>query len=108
MKNNLEKRKFCCDIMESYILQENDCTDQSIYYNQATRRYNLRIINSSYGTHEKILYCPWCGTKLPQNLGGVWSKTLKDEFNITDPHVDESHLVPEEFKTDEWWKKRGL
>ena len=57
---------------------------------------------------------PYCGAKMPKILYGV------DE-NGNDPYEDalEEALgkefcditedeIPEEFKTDEWWKKRGL
>ena len=33
---------------------------------------------------------------------------LEDEYGITDPHDKEYDKVPAEFKTDEWWKKKGL
>ena len=60
-----------------------------------------------------LRYCPHCGTKLP-NLSCI------DEFG-TDLYADAleeavgkefcditEDEIPEEFKTDEWWKKRGL
>ncbi len=49
-----------------------------------------------------------CDNKLPRNLDNEWSKILREEYGITDPNFDDKDKVPEEFYTDEWWKKRGL
>jgi hypothetical protein len=54
-------------------------------------------------------YCPWCGNKLPGYLRNEWFETLAKEYNLDDPDSKEqAKLIPEEFHTDEWWKKRGL
>ena len=99
---------FCCNKMYYYILQESKKNDPSIEYDSCMRSYSLRIINSNYGTHDYIKYCPWCGTKLPKILGDEWENMLKENYNISDPYFDENSKIPEEFKTDEWWKKLGL
>ena len=58
---------------------------------------------------QRIFYCPWCNTKLPQDLRDEWFEILEKEYNLDDPDSKEQEkLIPEEFKTDEWWKKRGL
>lgn len=56
------------------------------------------------------IYCPYCGTKLPASLDGA-----KDEYrNELEKAVGKEYCdikpedIPEEFKSDEWWKKRGL
>jgi len=56
-----------------------------------------------------ISHCPRCGTKLPHSLAEEWSEIIEREYGITDDW-DEEQLsrLPQEFKTDEWWKKRGL
>jgi hypothetical protein len=54
---------------------------------------------------QRINFCPWCGTKLPENLRDKWFDTLLEEYDIEDP-FDEMHKVPEEFKSDKWWVKR--
>jgi len=79
----------------------------SIGYQPKYREYFLDMRKE-----KSIVYlinnCPWCGKKLPKSLRKQWFSTLKKECNIKDPwHKDESR-VPEEFKTDEWWKKRNL
>lgn len=51
-------------------------------------------------------YCPFCGKSIKDKTN-EYKKVLKNEFNINDPWDDGIEL-PEEFHTDEWWKKRGL
>ena len=56
-----------------------------------------------------IYYCPWCGKKLPINLSDKWFEILKKEHGIDYPFDDPDRKnIPEEFKSDEWWKKRNL
>ena len=65
------------------------------------------------GTSEYTLatlkYCPYCGTKLPDDLTdtvtGPYDTCLAEavgRWPITEKDV------PEEFKSDKWWKKRRL
>lgn len=75
--------------------------------------YFKRDYEDSYGLHH-LGYCPYCGTKLPINRLSIYEygesiyfaeieKAVGKEFcDITEDEI------PEEFKTDEWWKKRGL
>ena len=55
-----------------------------------------------------IEYCPWCSEKLPTTLYSEWLKILEKEYGLNDPdNKEQKLLIPDEFKTDEWWKKRG-
>jgi len=54
-----------------------------------------------------MYFCPWCGSQLPEGLGDEWAKILKEEYKLDNP-FKEWDRVPPEFKTDEWWKRRGL
>ena len=75
--------------------------------------YFKRDYEDSYGLY-RLGYCPFCGVKLPKDRKGI------DE-NGNDPYTDaleeavgkeycdiKEDEIPEEFKTDEWWRKRGL
>ena len=68
----------------------------------------FRRRNNNEGYGERMLnYCPFCGKKLLANLYYEYEEYLekavgKDFCDITEDEI------PEEFKTDEWWKKRGL
>ncbi len=105
--------KYCCDNFKYSI---NKGTE--LGYEPHLRWCYLKLQYDDAGcTAQDILYCPWCGKKLPKSLDKEWSKVLKKEFNITDPILHEyedgstaggKEPVPPEFKTDEWWKKRGL
>lgn len=106
--------KFCCrnlrlKINKKYkniVLYLDPTTgEEVISYNKKWRSYLLSL-DIRYG--KPIDKCPWCGNNLPRDLTDEWFDILEKEYNITDPSDTESHLVPEEFKTDEWWKKRGL
>jgi hypothetical protein len=59
-----------------------------------------------------ISYCPFCGTKLPDDLEEeYWDIIINEvgpEYYHTHENYDEKRHLPPEFQTDEWWKKRGL
>ncbi len=96
--------KFCCDNMTYYVKKNSE-----INYDKIFRAFFLRLIWDEHNcTRQQLSYCPWCGSKLAKDLDGVWSKILREEYVITDPNFDDKDKVPEEFYTDEWWKKRGL
>ena len=88
----------------------------ALTYDQIERRYSILVINwlipisevneikDSIAAWQSIKYCPWCAAKLPTDLMDARDDELgKLGFKI--PYDDS---IPEEFKTDEWWKKRGL
>jgi len=104
--------KFCCDRMEYQALelkQDKKVKNHSVVYDQCWREYMMGFIY-----HERphlaceIHSCPWCGTKLPSSLADKWFEVLKEEYGIEDPSDEDRDRVPTEFRTDEWWKKRGL
>ena len=96
----------CCSLMEDFL---NDGRVQ-IFYSPRMREYYILLKDSS--AIQCILYCPWCGTKLPEDVRDEYFNTLRAEQALgnINPHIDihDRSAVLEEFKTDEWWKKRGL
>ena len=69
--------------------------------------YIWRETDQAYGQYF-IKYCPFCGAKMPQNLyGPEYEETLEKALGKDFCDIKEEE-IPEEFKTDEWWKKRGL
>lgn len=94
---------FCCTVMEYYVSE-----NKEIEFDAKLRSISLRLSDDMHGTNQPLHYCPWCGTKLPKDFDGIWSKILKEEYNLSDPLFDDADKVPTEFRTDEWWKKRGL
>jgi hypothetical protein len=61
------------------------------------------IIHDGGSSYIKISFCPFCGNKFPPSKRDAYFETL-DKLKINAWKDD----VPEEFKTDEWWKRRGL
>lgn len=99
--------EFCCRNMEYYAIR-----GKLIDYDISTRVYNVKLPeeDQDFCTYQYLWYCPWCGKKLPKDLGEIWIETLKKEYGIKESDIDYINLsnIPEEFKTDEWWKKRRL
>ena len=95
----------CCESMDFLCKRDNTIT---CYID--TRGYRLLLDKADQidGTHERLEYCPWCGSKLPEDLTYKIEEVLEKEYGITDPWDTEEDKVPAEFHTDEWWKKRGL
>ena len=96
--------KHCCKNMEYYANHNNYLLE----YDSSVRSYRFIIHGSSSGTHQILYYCPWCGIKLPKELDEEWEAILEKEYGIKEPGWKKTEELPEEFKTDEWWKKRGL
>ena len=95
--------KHCCKEM-TFFLEENKV---AVNYSVKDREYSINLKNSH--AIQLIKYCPWCGAKLPKELSDEWFKILEKEYGIECPlSNEEKHKIPKEFKTDEWWKKRGL
>lgn len=99
------KGSFCCLDMD-LMLQNNDSL-YNVKYDPAVREYYLKSLEGPY--IRTIEFCPWCGAQLMKNLSDTWYDVLEKEYGLDDPSWPEQEKkIPAEFKTDEWWKKRGL
>jgi hypothetical protein len=76
---------------------------EAIIYYPKHRKYGV-FVNDGGTSIVTIDFCPWCGIKLPCRLSEMWVDIL-DEIGV-DP--SEKDQIPDDMKTDEWWKKRGL
>lgn len=101
-----QKNQHCCDLISDSI---NDQRIQ-IGYEPTFREYFIPLLYKEKITAIQCLYyCPWCGKKLPKDLRDEWFNILETEYHLDDPRSKEQEkLVPEAFKTDEWWKKLNL
>jgi len=99
------KGPFCCWDMD-VMIEDND-TLYNVKYNSKLREYYLESLE---GPYMRILeYCPWCGIHLKLGLRDEWFDILEHEYGLDLPDIpDQEKKIPAEFKTDEWWKKRGL
>ena len=114
------EHEFCCDKMKRHILfvrkKELDCNGNpkgSIWYNPQHRRYGLLRYSGNWKNISigDLYYCPFCGKKLPEELyDSDMDDILQKEYGWTKEYCAQYPRpeLPEEFKTDEWWKKRGL
>ena len=92
------KELICCDQLSFHINEK----EKIISYDPQIRQFS---INVSDRVRQVIQFCPWCGNKLPFELSKELSKILFDEMDLDNY---EDFRMPIEFKTDKWWKKRGL
>jgi len=101
---------FCCDAMRLW-LEDRDCP---FSYNAYDRYYTMSAPMSLIKKNVvwpcyNVYFCPYCGTKLPKDLVVERFEILEEEYGITNPYdTKQKKRIPQEFMTDEWWKKRGL
>jgi hypothetical protein len=73
--------------------------DVPVVYNRRFREYGIKILDGGTAV-QLITFCPWCGSKLPDSLRDAWFQRL-DELKLEPGEAQ----LPEEMKTDAWWKK---
>ena len=91
----------CCSEMEKHL----SSGEVSIVYTARYREYGIstRWEYNRSAAKQLIYYCPWCGTKLPENLRDVWFNLI-EEMGLE----PDDEAVPEDMKSDDWWSKKGL
>jgi hypothetical protein len=96
--------RHCCEELNKHL----EDGEVAISYHPVFRRYDIELSNKN--AMQEITYCPWCGAKFLKPLWDEFWDIIFDELKIdTDTfHFMEDPLVPEEFKSEEWWRKRGL
>ena len=96
--------KHSCKDMRLFLENPQD----PILYNIIFREYYIKLYKQP--NIITFSYCPWCGKVLPQSLRKEFFETLESEYDIVTDigEYKKNKRIPPEFKTDEWWKKRGL
>ena len=80
--------------------------DKIIEYEKIDRSYGILVGKNGI---RDLLFCPWCGVKLPENLSSTLFDVIEKEYGIRwEADLENFTNVPKEFGTDKWWKKRGL
>ena len=116
-KYKKNKSQHCCKSMDFFLDEEK----VAIYYNPIYREYFIRLWSYPNAKHV-IYFCPWCGKEFSTSLINKYFETLSKEYNIyhcdfsgeyyewheENPEEEKETKLPEEFKSDEWWKKRNL
>jgi hypothetical protein len=101
MKN--KDNNHCCELMNVFLVDQR----VPVNYYPIKREYAL-ILNNSPAV-QRLFFCPWCGKTLPKSVRSEYFEILEKEYHI-DPSErhEKPDIIPEEFKSDAWWKKRGL
>jgi hypothetical protein len=71
-----------------------------LIYTAKFREVGIKVIDGDSSTI-RLLFCPWCGTKLPNSLRSEWFAEL--ELRKIDPYGQE---IPAEFRDDRWYFNR--
>jgi hypothetical protein len=99
--------KFCCDTMQRYVDEHN------LFYDESIREVTFYIKSNDKTGYQPeyyrspCIYCPYCGAKQPQSLEFERDDALEEALG-KDYNDIEDDEIPEEFKSDKWWKKRHL
>lgn len=76
----------------------------ALVYVPEFREYGVEYREGFGGGIQQIRFCPWCGVRLPKNLRDEWFAVLDDELRME----PDDPLIPEEMRSDAWWRSRGL
>lgn len=93
----------CYEHIACCLAMYNDLKDGYFMYDPIMNRITYTTINMPADNRQVMAYCPHCGSKLPDYNDEFFSEAEK--IVGKDGDLDE---LPEEFRTDEWWKKRGI
>ncbi|WP_442818710.1 DUF6980 family protein [Streptomyces sp. NBC_01320] len=93
----------CCEEMTSQVSWHCDrhddpssCPDALVGFTAKFQEYGL-FIHDGGTSRIGIVFCPWCGQRLPESQRDRWFEEL--ESCGIDPWADE---VPAEFQDDRW------
>ncbi len=76
-----------------------DDHDIILNYNEILDEYGISIYDRGTSVIS-IIYCPWCGSKLPESKRDKWFEQLGEIA-----YGDELNKIPKEYKSDQWWRK---
>lgn len=94
----------CCRVMATAVAEG----DSPVAYEPVFRRWRLLNLYHRMLTDWQIEFCPWCGHRLPGDLGAEWDERIQ-KLGFTDiGHYSETPELPEDYRTDRWWKDAGL
>lgn len=101
--------KYCCNDLKYHLEHQCeihdsvfDCCDHLFFYNRVYDEYGV-ILHDGGSSYIVIRFCPFCGHEFPKSKREEYFNLIYNELKITSLND-----LSEEFKTDEWWKKRGL
>jgi hypothetical protein len=103
-------QKHCCEQMDHQVnlkCEQHpdpfDCPDNLIFYSYKFDEYGI-IIHDGGPSYSLISFCPWCGSALPESKRDLWFDLL-EELGYDYPMEQE---IPQEFKSDQWYRNKNL
>lgn len=90
----MDYKMHTCPLSQGLINGEDDI----VIYIARDRTYGIPIHDGG-SSYIRIHFCPWCGEKFPPSLRDTRLDRL--EALGFEPFEDD---IPEEYKTDEWWR----
>jgi hypothetical protein len=102
-KQRKTKDGCCCSDKQEL----NKYVNSGLIYNTRFREYGIKTVRLR-GPYLVMNYCLWCGRQLEPSLRDLWAKLLQKEHGIANPFATPITQLPKSFRTDEWWKRRGL
>lgn len=113
-----KNQDFCCGITEDLIIDKVESDFFDMFYQPFARRhfFSTSVCWGRNSPKHTIFpewdfeFCLYCGKQLPKSLLDQWLAIVKNDFGVglTIKLEDMLERLPEEFRTDKWWKKRGL
>jgi hypothetical protein len=73
--------------------------ETAIRYDAKFREYGIPVLDGG-SSMIKIMFCPWCGQKLPESFRDKWFEVLASKnLDLDDP------AIPQDMLSDAWWKR---
>lgn len=102
--------------LEEYGQGDHCCAEMNIHIHEKERVVKYFVETREYGIQaseyivQMLKFCPWCGKQLPPSLREKFFDVLELEYEIITNAGDYKDRpdIPEEFRSDKWWKKRNL
>lgn len=103
----------CCSLLKKEMKYDHCCEAMTYHahhpsvplkYHPAKRMYFL-LMEGKRGTI--LTFCPFCGKELPPELSGVYYDILQ-ELGFENPFAVRIRQIPKEYRSDAWWKAKGL
>lgn len=96
---------FCCQHFQGCVL---DKLDIAVAYNPQYR-LNYWVTSKGDTSIRWLTYCPSCGKQWPRELTSEFFEELEKVVGHEIVYIEyDWSTLPEEFKSEEWWRKRGL
>jgi hypothetical protein len=88
----------CCDEMTRHLSEG----DVAIRFAPRFREYGIMVLDGG-DSLQAVIWCPWCGSRLPPSLRDHWFDML-DALGLEPGDSG----VPIDMRSDAWWRMRGL